>query len=184
MLARTAMAYRGQTAFVLLTAVTSWRSPDAEETTERRKAPGPHGRRRQPQAPRPRTASEELPRSIVVLGHSGATGENSDPSRPGAEVRENSWATGTNPAVNSVYARILAPNPAIKGHNTNLAQGGATVRDLVSQAELVGPLLPKPDLVLIQIMDNDIDCPTTAGRACHVRVDLSNRARDPRERRA
>ena len=70
-------------------------------------------------------------------------------------------ATGTNPAVNSVYARIMAGNPAIKGHNTNLAQGGATVRDLVSQAELVGPLLPKPDLVLIQIMDNDIDCPTT-----------------------
>jgi hypothetical protein len=107
-------------------------------------------------------ASGGLPRSVVVLGHSGATGENSDPSQPGAEVRENSWATGTNPAVNSVYTRILAQSAAIKGHNPNLAQGGATVRDLVFQAELVGPLLPKPDLVLIQIMDNDIDCPTTA----------------------
>ena len=98
---------------------------------------------------------------MVVLGHSGATGENSDPSRPGAVARENSWATGTNPAVKSVYTRMLAQNSALKGHN--LAQGGATVRDLVAQAELVAPLVPTVDLVLIQIMDNDINCPTTAG---------------------
>ena len=62
------------------------------------------------------------PSAIVVLGHSGATGESSDPSRPAYEARENSWATGTNPAVNSVYLRILAKNPGIKGHNVNLAQ--------------------------------------------------------------
>jgi hypothetical protein len=36
------------------------------------------------------------PSSIAVLGHSGATGENSDPQQPGVEVRANSWATGSN----------------------------------------------------------------------------------------
>ena len=44
---------------------------------------------------------------------------------------ENSWATGTNPAVDSVYLRILARNPKIRGHNVNLAQDSATVRQLV-----------------------------------------------------
>jgi GDSL-like Lipase/Acylhydrolase len=102
------------------------------------------------------------PNSIVVLGHSGATGENSDPTQPGVEVRANSWATGTNPAVNSVYLRILAKNPAIKGHNVNLARGGATVHVLVRQAQRAVALEPKPDLVLIQIMDNDMVCPAKA----------------------
>jgi hypothetical protein len=107
-------------------------------------------------------SSPGYPNSIAVLGHSGATGENSDPSQPGVEVRENSWATGTNPAVNSPYLRILAKNPKIEGCNFNLAQGGATVQDLVSQAEEAVSLNPKPALVVVQIMDNDLVCPATA----------------------
>ena len=99
------------------------------------------------------------PSSIVVLAHSGATGENSDPRRPGVEVRGNSWATGTNPSVNSVYLRVLARNPEIKGHNVNLAHASATVRDLVRQAQRAVALEPKPELILIQIMDADIVCP-------------------------
>jgi hypothetical protein len=102
------------------------------------------------------------PNSIVVLGHSGATGESSDPRRPGEEVRANSWATGTNPAVNSLYLRILAKNPHIKRHNLNLAQGGATVQQLVLQAQQAVSVKPKPDLFVIQTMDNDIVCPATA----------------------
>jgi hypothetical protein len=107
-------------------------------------------------------AQAQYPNSIVVLGHSGATGENSDPSRPGIVVRANSWATGTNPAVNSLYLRILAKNPKIKGRRFNLAQGGATVSDLVRQAKRAVSLKPKPDLVVIQIMDADIVCPLQA----------------------
>jgi hypothetical protein len=106
-------------------------------------------------------AQATYPNSIAVLGHSGATGENSDPNRPGAIVRANSWATGTNPAVNSLYLRILAKNPKIKGRRFNLAQGGATVDDLVRQAGRAVSLKPKPQLVVIQIMDNDIVCPVT-----------------------
>ena len=102
------------------------------------------------------------PNSIVVLAHSGATGENSDPRRPGIEVRANSWATGTNPAVNSVYLRILAKNPGIKGHNVNLARSSATVHDLVRLAQRAVALEPKPELILIQIMDADMVCPAKA----------------------
>lgn len=103
------------------------------------------------------------PDSIAVLGHSGATGESSDPKRPHVEVRANSWATGTNPAVNSVYLRILAKNPRIKGHNLNLAQGGATVSRLLGQAQVAVQERPLPELILVQIMDNDIVCPAAAG---------------------
>ena len=102
------------------------------------------------------------PNSIAVLAHSGATGENSDPHEPRAEVRENSWATGTNPAVKSLYVRILARNSKIKGHNFNLAQGGANVDELVFQAEEAVELEPRPDLIVIQIGDNDIVCPVSA----------------------
>ena len=77
------------------------------------------------------------------------------------EVRENSWATGTNPDVNSLYRRILAVDPQIKDHEIALSKGGATVDDLVNQAQqAVDQQLSRP-LVVIQIMDNDIVCPAT-----------------------
>src|SRR3954468_2958999 len=39
------------------------------------------------------------PNSLVVIGHSGATGLHSDPTAPSADAKQNSWATGDNPAV-------------------------------------------------------------------------------------
>ena len=35
------------------------------------------------------------------------------PDATGAPFPENSWATGTNPAVNSIYQRLLATHPAL-----------------------------------------------------------------------
>jgi hypothetical protein len=107
-------------------------------------------------------AAGGYPSSIIVLGHSGATGQNSDPDRPGEEARANSWATGTNPKVDSLYLRIRAKHPAITGHAFNLAQGGATVTELVQQAHEAVALSPVPQLIVVQIMDNDIVCPATA----------------------
>jgi lysophospholipase L1-like esterase len=98
------------------------------------------------------------PDSMVVLGHSGATGFNSDPTDPYSDARENSWATGSNPAVDSLYRRILAHNPPIQGHNANLAKDGGTIDDLVVQARRATELKPTPQLVVIQILDNDIAC--------------------------
>jgi len=40
-------------------------------------------------------------RGIIALGHSALTGENSDPQNPFVPALQNSWATGTNPAVAS-----------------------------------------------------------------------------------
>jgi hypothetical protein len=101
------------------------------------------------------------PDSIVVLGHSGATGRNSDPQRPDADVTANSWATGSNPAVRSLYLRILEGNPAVRGNNVNLARDGARVVELQFQAQTAIRRKRKPELVVIQILDNDIRCDGT-----------------------
>jgi|GEM_PF-1373154 len=107
------------------------------------------------------SASVSWPDSIVVIGHSGATGFNSDPAKSNLDARENSWATGTNPAVNSVYLRVLALNPAVAGHNFNLATDGATVDDLIGQARGALALVPLPELILVQTIDHDIKCDGT-----------------------
>ena len=101
------------------------------------------------------------PSSIVVIGHSGATGYNSDPQSPGSDARQNSWATGTNPAVDSIYRRILARNPKIRGHAYNLAVDGSGVTDLVNQARGAVSLPTPPELVLVQTVDNDMRCDGT-----------------------
>ena len=126
-------------------------------------------------APAPaREWTRGYPNSIAVLGHSGSTGENSDPDQPGVEVRENSWATGTNPAVDSLYLRILEHNPAIEGHNIPYSEDGATVDEVALQAARLLETDPKPDLIVIQIMDNDLICPTEASALSGFRSSLTS----------
>jgi hypothetical protein len=98
---------------------------------------------------------------MVVMGHSGTTGADSDPSRPGQDAPDNSWATGDNPKVDSIYQRLLATHPALKGHNNNLGRSGSTVDDLVNQTNAMLLLDPLPDVVIIQTIDNDIRCDGT-----------------------
>jgi hypothetical protein len=98
------------------------------------------------------------PTSIVVLGHSGATGYDSDPARPEQDAVDNSWATGGNPDVDSVYLRALAQSPALQGHNFNVARSGSDVTDLPRQVEAALELDPLPDLFIIQSVDNDQAC--------------------------
>lgn len=95
---------------------------------------------------------------IIAIGHSGMTGEGSDPTRPGQEAKEYSWATGTAPEVNSVYQRLIAVRPEAVGHVANFARGGASVTALLSQAQSSLHIVPNPELVLIQTIDNDIRC--------------------------
>lgn len=99
-------------------------------------------------------AATDYPNSLVVIGHSGATGYDSDTDR--SRWSHNSWVTGDNPAVQSLYLRILARNPAIKGNNFNLAINGSKVDSLLLQAKKA--VTRKPDLVVIQSIDNDITC--------------------------
>jgi hypothetical protein len=104
--------------------------------------------------------STTYPNAIAALGHSGTTGANTDPRRPG-DNRSNSWVTGDNPAVRSIYQRLLALNPAIRGHNANLGVGGSNVDDLPKQVDQALQLSPLPDLFVIQEIDNDIRCDGT-----------------------
>ena len=48
-----------------------------------------------------------------------------------------SFSTGTTTSVSSHYSRILAINPAISGHNFNLARSGARADDMPGQAQAV-----------------------------------------------
>lgn len=52
---------------------------------------------------------------------------------PFTDCTQNSWATGTNTTVNSVYKRILANNGLISGKNFNDAKSGAKMVDLGGQ---------------------------------------------------
>ncbi len=112
-------------------------------------------------APSASSASETGPGGIVVIGHSGATGWNSDPANPGVDVKANSWATGSNPDVDSIYLRSLATDPTLEGKAWNYAISGSEVTSLLAQANRVVTTNPTADLVLVQSIDNDIRCDGT-----------------------
>jgi hypothetical protein len=109
------------------------------------------------------TPSSTQPVGVIAIGHSGLTGENSDPSSPRQPAPQNSWATGTSTAVDSVYERLLAVRPAEKGHVANTAVGGAKVTALEGQAQSAFASVRAPELVIVQTIDNDIRCDGTDG---------------------
>ena len=104
------------------------------------------------------TTEAAYPNAIAVIGGNDAAGYASDPKRPFQEARANSWATGTNAAVRSIYTRLLAVNPTVKGRAFNFSSHGATVRDLPSQVRKATLLKTKPELVLVHILGNDAPC--------------------------
>jgi hypothetical protein len=119
---------------------------------------------------------------MAVLGHSGVNGEGT----PGNPL-DNSWASGSNPDVQSVYLRILRHEPAIEGNVANLAQTGATIADVELQADQALELDPAPDLVIVQVVDNDMACPASRrdyaefrGALSHLLRRLSNGLPDAR----
>jgi hypothetical protein len=107
------------------------------------------------------TATPDLskPAGVIAIGHSGLTGEGT--GEPGQAAKENSWATGTNPNVNSVYLRLAAVRPETKDHVANTAHGGARSGTLVGQATSALQQVPVPALAIIQSIDSDIRCDGT-----------------------
>ncbi len=73
------------------------------------------------------------PNNITALGDSITRAYNTG-STGFSDAPANSWTTGTNTSVNSLYSRILAVNPLISAKNTNLAVSGAKMVDLNGQA--------------------------------------------------
>ena len=102
------------------------------------------------------TPDLDNPVGIIAMGHSGLTGEGT-----AGLFQANlsaSWATGTEPAVNSVYLRLLAEVPATEGLIANTARGGAPASVLVDQTTFALRTVPAPMLAIIQTVDNDIRC--------------------------
>jgi lysophospholipase L1-like esterase len=67
---------------------------------------------------------------------------------------ENSWATGTNTEVNSIYLRIRAVHPEITGNVYNDAVGGEDMSDLADQFEVV--IEQRVQFVIVDMGGNDI----------------------------
>jgi len=111
----------------------------------------------------------KYPNSIAVLGTSTGAGWGSNPAHPFQAAQENSWATGTNPAVQSIYSRLLAVNPGIRGHNANLSVTGNALENAGHEldafaAEVHQALKLKPQLVLVQVIDRALKCDGTTER--------------------
>jgi lysophospholipase L1-like esterase len=92
-----------------------------------------------------------VPNSMAVLGDSISRGFDACASF-GECVAEN-WSTGTDPAVDSQYSRILAANPAIAGNAFNDAVSGATESNLAGQA--TNAVSQNVDYVTIEMGGND-----------------------------
>jgi hypothetical protein len=122
------------------------------------------GDRAEPAGPHPKTAPyDDYPDSIAVIGHTTALGIGSNPADPTATVPANSWATGTNPAVNSLYQRILALHPGIKDHYVNLSDLKFTIDEAPTRAFGAAQRQPPPDLIVMQLLDYDVPCPADEG---------------------
>ncbi len=106
----------------------------------------------------PTVIAADKPVGIIALGHSGLTGYGTDPKKPNRDAKVNSWATGTNPEINSIYQRLLAIHPETAEHVANTAQGGAQAITLIDQARLALQQVPAPEIVIVQTIDNDIRC--------------------------
>lgn len=98
----------------------------------------------------------KVPRVMAALGDSITRGYNTTgngcPTGPGLDCPKNSWATGTNPTVDSFRERLdaISPQP-LTAYND--AVSGARAVNLLSQAEVAAG--QDPELVLIEIGAND-----------------------------
>jgi len=111
-------------------------------------------------------ARSAYPASMDALGASVAAGYNTDCPDGWIDCPDNSWSTGANPAVDSVYLRLLALNPRLKDHNANDAESGTAMVALDGQAE--SAVQRGVDLVTIATGTND-----ACGRRTGVMTDVS-----------
>lgn len=99
------------------------------------------------------------PDSMAATGASATTAYNTCPT-PGTNCPANSWSTGTEAAVNSIYLRIRAVNPAIEGRAFNDAVAGSKMARLQAQVERAAE--QNAELVTVDMGSNDICTDTEA----------------------
>ncbi|MEU9889860.1 GDSL-type esterase/lipase family protein [Sphaerisporangium sp. NPDC051011] len=78
-------------------------------------------------------AADPVPPVMAALGDSISAGFNACGWYVPCTSR--SWSSGDDAGVNSHYLRMLAIDPAVKGHNLNFAVPGSTSAELAAQAE-------------------------------------------------
>jgi lysophospholipase L1-like esterase len=99
------------------------------------------------------------PDSMAATGASATTAYNTCPT-PGTNCPENSWSTGTNRDVNSIYLRIRAVHAAIEGHAYNDAVAGSKMAGLQRQVAVAAE--QRVELVTVDMGSNDICADTEA----------------------
>jgi lysophospholipase L1-like esterase len=104
-------------------------------------------------------ASIALPNSTAATGDSITRGFDADGSCLLRDCPQLSWASGTDAAVNSQFARLLVLNPNLAGHQYNIAKTGAKMIDLAGQLRTAGYY--KIDYVTVLMGANDL-CTSTA----------------------
>ena len=104
----------------------------------------------------PSSPSAAAVSGVIAIGHSGLTGEGTGAVYEA--VPENSWATGTSPAVDSVYLRLRSQRADLAGSTSNTAHGGAVANELPGQASRALAEVPHPAVAIISTIDNDITC--------------------------
>lgn len=93
--------------------------------------------------------------SLVAIGHSGLTGYASDATLD--IVAANSWATGDNPGVDSIFLRMREADPQLV--ENNFAVNGSDVDSLLDvQVANALSVIPAPTVIIVQSIDNDIRC--------------------------
>jgi lysophospholipase L1-like esterase len=102
-------------------------------------------------APAARAAITVFPDSMAATGASATRAALTCEAR---DCSANSWVTGTNPDVNSIYLRIRAVHPAIEGNAYNDAVGGEKMSDLDDQFEVV--IEQRVQLVVVDMGGNDV----------------------------
>ncbi|MEV5592300.1 GDSL-type esterase/lipase family protein [Streptomyces sp. NPDC052496] len=106
-------------------------------------------------SPKPSSAWRTDPASVAAVGDSISVGF--DACSVLSDCPAVSWATGTDPGVNSV-ARRLVKDPAT--HSWNFARTGALIRDLPAQIDQA--VRKRPELVTVLVGANDA-CRTDVG---------------------
>jgi lysophospholipase L1-like esterase len=121
------------------------------------------------------------PNSIAATGDSITRAFNS--CRPTfTDCPANSWATGTEAAVNSFYTRIVAGNPAARGNLFNDARSGARMSHLPEQVRR--SIEHRVDYVVIEMGANDVctSSEATMTSVASFERDFDRAIRDLRER--
>ncbi|GHG15445.1 SGNH/GDSL hydrolase family protein [Streptomyces hydrogenans] len=108
--------------------------------------------------PTPVSPWDDSPASVAAVGDSVTRAF--DACSLLADCPEASWATGTDPAVNSLALRLLGPG-RVAENSWNLARSGARVAALPEQMGRAAAR--RPELVTVMIGANDACRPTPAG---------------------